>query len=331
CLQLAVPEPPQIHISTAFFPAAILPGVPEGQQCDLVVHSSDSVFFYCHQSILRSKSSNNFGDLLLDGSTQSSFHPVPAPSAPSPTLAGRSTSDGQVPHTTSHPSLPRSLSAGTQQGRPHVLWVPENSRTINIVLHEFYGMPFERYGPDLDILSNTLDALKKYGRSVPDQTSEIWSAVLRWVDKHPIRVYSIAAAHAMESVCIQASEHTLPVPLSVVSEADAYGMGALYLRRLFFLHMGRAEALRRILALPPAEAPMVPGCPAEHEAKLRLNWRAAEGDLLTSGLPENVSPSQILTAFGSVIGATTCGVCRAVVQERISNTLLKWSQVKRTI
>ncbi|KAG8963952.1 hypothetical protein FRC05_004354 [Tulasnella sp. 425] len=293
--------------------------------------TSDSVFFYCHRSILRSKSSNNFGDLLLNQSTHTSLHPAPAPGPVSPTVATRSISDGTTSHEIQRLTLPRSLSTGTDQGHPEILWVPESSRTINIVLHEFYGIPFERYGPDLDTLSSALDALKKYGRSVTDQTSEMRSALLRWVDKHPIRVYAIGAAHTMDSLCMEASEHTLSVPLSMVSEADAYGMGALYLRRLFFLHMGRADALKRILTLPPMEAPLVPGCPVDHEANLRLNWRAAEGDLMMTSLPESVSPGQIMTAFGSVVAELTCVACRAVLQERISTVILKWSQVKRTI
>ncbi|KAG8990100.1 hypothetical protein FRB90_001912, partial [Tulasnella sp. 427] len=299
---LPAPEPAQIHISTAFFPAAVLPGVPEGQHCDLVLHASDSVFFYCHQSILRSKSTNNFGDLLPNPNVQPGFL-APAPGQTSSTAVprDRSISDGPVSISPHRPTLPRSLSLGSEQVRPDVVWVPEVSTTINILLHEVYGLPFERYAPDLETLGSALDASKKYGCSVTDTKSKIWSAILRWADRHPIRVYAIAATHAMDSVCIAASEHTLAVPLSMVSEADAYQMGALYLRRLFFLHMGRADALKRILALPRVETRLVPGCPTEHETLLRLNWRAAEGDLMMTNLPECVSASQILAAFGTVV------------------------------
>lgn len=209
--------------------------------------------------------------------------------------------------------------------------VIEDSEVFNIILHLVYDMPCGRYGPTIEVISSTLDALPKYGLPIPDPSNEIWTVLLRQVEVDPLRVYSVGAAHAIDTVCTQSSEHTLSTHLSNVTEANAMAMGAIYLRRLFFLHLGRMEALKRIAGSPPEIHPPTPACSEATQRAIQKAWKAALADLLLVEMPQAIPVSSIISAFGPVANSTQCLACKEKVQDRIASVVEEWGNVKRII
>ncbi|KAG9047784.1 hypothetical protein FS837_001492 [Tulasnella sp. UAMH 9824] len=317
----------EIRVSTTFFPSALLPNVPDGGRSDLIVHTSDTVFFYVHQSVLRARSSNDFGMLL---STQY-YTPNTSPSTHRE-IHDQNQGTRDYFHDESGDSMPVTKSSPPDQGNTiPTIFVSEESVVFNLILHLTYGMPCSRYGPGIEVISGALEALPRYGLPTPGPTNEIWTVLLRQAEADPLRVYSLGAAYAVDSVCTQSSEHTLNTPLSSLSEADAMTMGAIYLRRLFFLHFGRVEALKRILGPPPDTHPDSTACFEVTQRAVKKAWKAALAELLLAEMPQATPVSSIVSAFGPIANSTHCLVCKEKVQERIASVVQKWGNVKRII
>ncbi|KAG8930676.1 hypothetical protein FRC01_002417 [Tulasnella sp. 417] len=317
----------EIRVSTTFFPAALLPNVPGGGRSDLIIHTSDTVFFYVHQSVLQARSSNNFG-MLLSTSYYTSNTTSPE----------RRNIHNQIPGTGDF------LGGGPPQNMAFIessppdqanvipaIFVSEESVVFNTILHLVYDMPCGRYGPSIEVISNALEALPRYGLSTPGPTNEIWTVLLKQTEMDPLRVYSLGAAHAVDLVCMQSSEHTLNTSLSRLSEADAMAMGAIYLRRLFFLHFGRVEALKRILGPPPDTHANTAACSEATQNAVKKAWKAALAELLLAETPQATPVAAIVSAFGPIANSTQCLTCKERIQERIASVVLAWGNVKRVI
>ncbi|KIO19829.1 hypothetical protein M407DRAFT_82330, partial [Tulasnella calospora MUT 4182] len=202
---------------------------------------------------------------------------------------------------------------------------------FNIFLHVIYGLPFHRYGPTLAIMSEVLGALSKYGAPSVQIDSDIYTFLRKNIHTNPLQAYAIAASSNLEGVCVAASEKTLGLSLSGLSEADSILMGPQYLRRLFFLHLGRINALRRVTDAPPQGHSEVSSCSAAQRRHLQHLWNAGKGTLLMRPFPQNTSVQDLVVIFGSLIGETSCLECRAQIQARIGRLVQDWSRVKRTI
>lgn len=63
----------------------------------------------------------------------------------------------------------------------------------------------------------------------------------------PLELYALAAHFDLLDLAVQTSPHLLALPLSILTDPIVERMGAIYTKRLFFLHLGRADALKRIL------------------------------------------------------------------------------------
>ncbi|KAG9011772.1 hypothetical protein FRB90_007102 [Tulasnella sp. 427] len=315
----------EIRVSTTFFPAAILPNVPGGGRTDLIIHTADTVFFYAHQSVLRARSYNSFGLLLAT--------PHHSPIGTSPArrhLRDREENMGNLnnmPNVTSHP-LP---AMGDQPDTIPTIFVSEYSVVFNLVLHLIYGMPCGRYGPSIDVIARALEALPRYGIPAPEPSNELWTILLQQAKVDPLRVYALGAAHAVDMVCIESSEHTLNTPLSNLSEADAMMMGALYLRRLFFLHFGRTEAFKRIVGPPPETHVGTPSCSEMTQRSVKKSWRVVLADLLETEMPQATSVLAIVSAFGPIANSTQCMACKERIQDRIAVAVRDWEKVKKVI
>ena len=109
-----------VSVSTTF-----LPGADLGQPLppDLILHNSDSVFFYVHGSALLNFSNNSFNSLIPQ-------YPI------SPT-----SDDGILPEVV----------------------VPEDSHVFNVVLHLLYIITCTHFCPPVDVISKVVSALKRYG------------------------------------------------------------------------------------------------------------------------------------------------------------------------
>jgi len=293
----------QLSVSTTFFPAAALPGLDHSRS-DLIIFTRDRVVFYCHKSVLKSKSANDFAHLLPTS-------PQLTPPA-SLHLSDSGESDG-----TPEPSAPA-------DGLLTTIVVTETSSIFNIVLHLIYpGLSCSRYGPTIETIAEALAALPKYGLPVPEAPSDVWNVLLSFAPEHPLRVYAIGAANGCELICAQASSFTLGSSLSFLTEADALTMGPIYLRRLSFLHAGRIDALKRIIATPPEE----------HEdcEQGDLAWKEGVAHILLSPQLQNTSVPTLVATFGPLAGTADCPQCNANIQARINDMCAEWDSVPRTI
>ncbi|KAF8607834.1 hypothetical protein BDV93DRAFT_519832 [Ceratobasidium sp. AG-I] len=319
-----------LSISTTFYP-----GAPDAQDSDLVLASSDGVFFFVHRARLLNGSSNSFGGLLppvpLNHKVDDTMIPmlVGSPLADDtsihdPTIDLHSISsanDNEFP-----PSDPNGQS-------PEVIVVPEPASLLNIVLLIVYGLSMERYQPDLQLLCRVLPALAGYGyqpRGLVISHSEIFYLLLAHSKTHPLVVYALAASYNLEQLAISCSQNTLGVELSEITDDLAAVMGPIYLRKLFFLHLGRTAALKRILLEPPSSHPPSETCDLDNQKSVTRAWALAVAYIAVEGRPDT-HPTMLSTSLSTLGDHLACSDCRATLAARVQSVVQQWSAVSLTI
>ena len=229
-------EQTMISVSTTFYPGAELDILPT----DLIILSSDSVFFYVHTHKLIAASTNGFDSLL----------PLKA------------------------------------QGQPEdagcFLPLPHDSVVLNILLHAIYNVSAAHYAPSAEAVLTAVESFEKYGLSVETYLapgSPFYTLFLGTAPQAPIKFYAIAGAYNLPHLAIPISSFLLSYSLASLTDDVAVKMGPLYLKRLFFLHLGRVEALKRLLLPPPQ--PHVPNanCDFTEQKKLTRAWALASAYL----------------------------------------------------
>ena len=192
-----------ISVSTTFFPGADIDQLPT----NLIILSSDSVFFYVNTKRLLAASTNGFNSHL----------PVK-----------RNESDPQAAN--SDP----------------ILNLPETSTVLNIVLHTVHDMSCSHYCPTLPDLTSAVAALQRYGIPVQKAlapTAPLYSTILSYAPAQPIDVYTLAAKYDLYDLGAATSSHLLSFQLPTLTDEMAESIGSKYLKKLFFLHLGRSDAV----------------------------------------------------------------------------------------
>lgn len=234
-----------VSVSTTFLPGADL---GQSHSPDLTLQSSDSVFFYVHSTALLQFSTNSFNTLIP-------LYPL------SPT-----SEDG------SHPAV----------------IVPEDSHVLNVVLHLVYMIPCSHLCPSIDVISQAVTALRRYGVSMksfaaPDTC--LYNLILSRAPLHPIELYAISAEHGLDDLAVAISPHLMSFNLSTLTDEIVTQIGPTYLKRLFFLHLGRNEALKRLLFTPPTLHGPTPQCDFTEQKKLTRAWALAAAYLAWDARP----------------------------------------------
>lgn len=207
---------------------------------DLILTSSDSVSFYVHSYILLSFSTDAFGLQW------------PRPSA--------------VP--------------GEQW--PPILWVEESASVLNLLLRVVYSLPCSPHATSAEETSDTLDALWKHGFPVQvlaKPNTALYDLMLNHAAVNPIAMYSAAACYKLDDLAVAISGHLLSFDLSELTNELAERMGAVYLRRLVFLLLGRVEALKRVMTAHPKFHEPFPTCGSTEQRKLTRSWALAKANL----------------------------------------------------
>jgi hypothetical protein len=127
--------------------------------------------------------------------------------------------------------------------------VPELSPVLNIILHIIYNMAFTQYSFSLDTLSDAVNCLSLYGvhpKLHVVRNTPVYALLLSLAPLFPIRVYTLAAKYNIDDLAVTTSSHLLSLELWTLTDEIVEEMGPIYLRRLFFLHLGRVEALKRL-------------------------------------------------------------------------------------
>lgn len=234
-----------VSVSTTFYPGANLHHSPP----DIVVLSSDTVFFYVHSGILSRESSNRLNSLL--------------PSPEESTTQGKDSVGSVIP-------------------------VPEHSTGINVVLHAMYGMSCQHYSPSNTTLFAGVDALAKYGANLQKLVAPgtpLFQHLLGQSPISPVEFYATAGRHKLWDLAVAISPHMLSFPLSDLDDAMVERMGSVYLKRLFFLHLGRVDALKRLLLPPPESHPATQDCDFMEQKKLTRAWALASAYLAWDARP----------------------------------------------
>ncbi|KAI0306892.1 hypothetical protein B0F90DRAFT_1665257 [Multifurca ochricompacta] len=238
-------EQTMISVSTTFFPGSDLDVLPT----DLIILSSDSVFFYVHTHKILAASTNSFNSLL----------PLKEQEQDQPDEAG------------------------------NILPLQHDSIVLNILLHTIYGMSAAHYAPGAGAVIATVESLEKYG--LPVQTylapsSPLYPLILGTAPQAPIEFYAIAGAYDLHHLAIPISSFLLSYSLASLTDELAVKMGSLYLKRLFYLHLGRVEALKRLLLPPPQPHVPTPNCDFAEQKRLTRAWALASAYLAWDVRPD---------------------------------------------
>ncbi|KAL1942504.1 hypothetical protein VTO73DRAFT_6106 [Trametes versicolor] len=147
---------------------------------------------------------------------------------------------------------------------------------------------------------------------------------------HPIETYALAGKYELEELAVTVSGHLLSYDLSRVTDALATKMGPVYLKRLFLLHQTRMHALKQILLTPPAAHPTTPSCSPAERGQLTRAWALASAQIVWDATP-SLSPNSLRAMLEPMRDKLECETCRLVLQQRIQEVVNAWSLVTPTI
>ncbi|KAF7776204.1 hypothetical protein Agabi119p4_4597 [Agaricus bisporus var. burnettii] len=257
---------------------------------DTVLLASDGVFFYVHASVLLASSTNDFNNLIASDSE--------------PT-----------------------------RDRDPMLSVQEDSTILNVILHIIYDMSCAHYSPPFPALVAAVNHLPTYGISPKAKiipSTPTFTLLLSNAPLYPLEVYALAASFDLYDLAVATSSHLLSFPLATLTDEMAELIGPIYLKRLFFLHFGRSDALKRVLLPPPHPHAPTPWCDFDEQKKLTRAWALASAYLAWDARPD-LSTSVMESALRPLADHLTCEQCQQGLRERIKDLLVQWTVVKRTI
>ncbi|TDL19895.1 hypothetical protein BD410DRAFT_821986 [Rickenella mellea] len=277
-----------VSVSTTFFPGAIL----DDQPADITLRSLDNVFFAVHTQRLLAPSSNGFNNLLFSY--------------------------------TNHPHSEHHHQTDT------IIDVSLTSSILNIILHTVYNLSCAHYVPTLSDLTSAVASFPTYGLSLCTYISPpnpLYTLLLSHAPTSPLDIYALAASHNLADLATATSSHLLGISLSSISDSLAERIGPVYLKRLFFLHLGRVDALKRLLLLPPDAHTPTAECSEEDQKSLTRAWALASAYLAWDARPDT-SASVIESALKSLSSQLTCELCNNALAKRTGDMIMEWANVK---
>lgn len=280
-------EQTMISVSTTFFPGAELDVLPT----DLIILSSDSVFFYVHEHKITAASNNGFNSLL----------PL--------------------------------KEQGHLEDAGNILPLHLDSVVLNILLHTIYNMSAAHYAPTPDAVISAVESLEEYGLSVKTYlapATPLYALFLGTAPQAPIEYYAVAGGYDLHHLAIPISSFLLSYSLASLTDELAIKMGPLYLKRLFYLHLGRVEALKRLLLPPPQPHVPTATCDFSEQKKLTRAWALASAYLAWDVRPD-LSTHAIEAALRPLGDYLSCDQCKQLLRDRINTLVAQWSIVKRTV
>jgi hypothetical protein len=157
-----------------------------------------------------------------------------------------------------------------------------DSVVLNILLHTIYNMSAVHYAPSPQAVIAAVESLGKYGLSVRTYlapASPLSTLFLGSAPQAPIQFYAFAGAYDLNHLAVPISSFLLSYSLASLTDELVVKMGPLYLKRLFFLHLGRVEALKRLLLPPPHPHVPTANCDLTEQKKLSRAWALASAYL----------------------------------------------------
>ena len=256
---------------------------------DIILLSIEPVVFYVHTARLLSVSGNGFNQ-LVSGITSTRRANDPDPIIP----------------------------------------LPESSAVVNIILHTVYGMSCTHFAHTFEELSLAVAALPKYGLSVHTHlapSAPLASTLLSYAQTSPLDVYTLAASLDVPHLASSASPYLLSFALPNLTDEQAIAMGPIYLKRLVFLHLGRTDALKRLLLTPPRPHAPTPQCDNAEQKWVTRAWALASAYLMLDARPD-MGVETLEAALGPLSEKVVCEMCKAALVERVNEVVKQWKNVR---
>ncbi|KAJ7796693.1 hypothetical protein B0H14DRAFT_2913877 [Mycena olivaceomarginata] len=216
---------------------------------------------------------------------------------------------------------------------PPVVYVSEPSPVLNVILHAIYGISSAHYSPTFGTLVNALDSMPMYGIN-PKFTilpsTPLFTLLLSHAPLFPLELYALAAHYDIYDLAVSTSAHLLSYVLSRLTDQVVERMGPTYLKRLLFLHLGRTEALKRVLLPPPPPHPATPFCDLQSQTEVSRVWVLAAA-LLAWDVRPDMSTTTLELALRPLVYDLPCYLCKDALNARIDTLVAQWSLIKRTI
>ncbi|CAL1707899.1 unnamed protein product [Somion occarium] len=270
-----------VSVSTAFHPAShsdvYIP--------DLIIRSSDRVFFHVHRDHLIRASTNSFNYLV--STSDSASAPGSAPVVPLP-----ETSD--VINVVFHVIYKQSCS--------------QYNPSLAVLIASI--MTLKKYGISL-------------GEHI-NPTAPLFPILLTQAPMHAIELYMVAAENDLRDLAVAVSPHLLSFHLPTVNDEMAARMGPIYLKKLFFLHINRTHILQELMLTPPVSHPPTFDCGIDQQQRTTRAWALSCASLAWDARPD-LSPTRMQNVLGTMESQLTCELCRASVDARIQQLMSEWA------
>ncbi|KAH7923963.1 hypothetical protein BV22DRAFT_546500 [Leucogyrophana mollusca] len=280
------------HETTYLVSTSFPPGSPNSpHRPDLILLSSDSVFFYVHRSALQDASAQAFR--------------IPFSSLPQPSTGP------------TEPLIAISESSTTLTIVLHTIYGLSSSR---------YSPSFAALSSAVASLAANEISVKQF----VTPSSPLGFHILAHAPLHPLEVYALAAHYDLHDLAVASSSHLLSSNLATVTDEMAVWMGPRYLRRLFILHFDRIEALKRLLMPPPHPHPPTTTCTSEDQSRVVRAWALAMAYLIWDSRVD-LSTTTIKSVIGPIGDRLQCSLCRDTLMSRMESLVVQWTNVRRTI
>ncbi|KDR71843.1 hypothetical protein GALMADRAFT_253618, partial [Galerina marginata CBS 339.88] len=233
--------------------------------------------------------------------------------------------------TSFEPCLPVPLS--DQQCRNKIIQLDASSVELNVIMHTLYGTSPAAHSPDIETLVRAVDRMPTYGlppKSLIRPSTPLYDLLLAHGPLRPLEVYAVAAFHGLTPLATTVSSHLLSYDLSSISDEMAERIGAVYLKKLLLLHVGRFASLKRILLAPPHPHPPTKRCGFDDQKKLTRAWALVSAYLAWDARPD-VSSRTMQNALNPLVEHLKCEMCHQALRDRIKDVLAQWASVKCTI
>jgi hypothetical protein len=172
--------------------------------------------------------------------------------------------------------------------RNHVISLSESSNALSIILHMLYGTSSAQYSPTFETLVIAVDQMPAYdiqpcAHIIPP--TPLYNLLLSHAPFSPMGLYSLAAHHSLDALAVNASSHLLSYSICTLSDELAERIGAVYLKRLFLLHLERFNTLKKILLRPPDPHSPTRDCDFHDQKRLTRAWALAIAYLACDAKP----------------------------------------------
>lgn len=202
----------------------------------------------------------------------------------------------RLPLSTIFPSLPaESHSENREVGDDSVVvYVEEDSNVLNVILHMAYNISCAWYCSSLNTIATAIGTLPAYGLDAKLilPSTPLYAVLLYHAHLSPLEIYTLAAHYGLDELAISTSAHLLSFSLCTLTDKCVEAMGPVYLRRLLFLHLGRVDALKRVIRSPPIGHSPTPVCNLADQKKLAAAWILA-----AAYLSYELNPGQLLISW----------------------------------